>query len=541
MELASLSESTFDPDGSFLHLDELFADGKAEARSFADADGREADLIELFEDVGKFFRGDADAVVGYRNFDGIPLYGAVDKDFSTGQSEFRSITEEVVEDLAQSHGVCCDAHGEVFAHANVDGARVGIGPDGHDGFSDDLDEIDGLGAEVKASRLDAAKIEHVVDEAEQVLGIDVDMAHKVRLRVVERAFAFFDEEFGEADDGMERGSELVADAGHELGFELVEAFCFLLPGLELGHVAFLQRADADFSEFALGNVADDGRDVDTVLGFHGAEADLYGKFTAIFALGKEVEGEAHGPHHSCLCKGFAALVVGSAVGRRNEQVNILTHQLFARVAEHLLGSMVGDDDRAVRIYLEDGVGGILDELAIFAFGEHFSASVGFLQGEEDLAIGEGSGGVGTFGDIAGDLGDAEDIPVGIDDRGEAEGDHDLLSILMFTGNKRVVDAAAVTEDAEEKADTFLFAGPGEERDGMADRLLGFVAEDAGGGGVPGGNDAMQGHAEDGVVRRLDDGGKPAFRYGAVVVHLKGGRDFAWIGKATTHRDPPRKD
>jgi len=98
----------------------------------------------------------------------------------------------------------------------------------------------------------------------------------------------------------------------------------------------------------------------------------------------------------------------------------------------------------------------------------------------------------------------------------------------------MVDATAMTEDAEEEVDALLFAGPGEEGDGLADGLVGFVAEDASGGGVPGGDDAGQGHAEDGVVRGFDDGGQPALRDGGIVVRRGGGRDVGWIGDATAH-------
>jgi hypothetical protein len=72
------------------------------------------------------------------------------------------------------------------------------------------------------------------------------------------------------------------------------------------------------------------------------------------------------------------------------------------------------------VHLEDGVGGVLDELAIAAFGEHFGAGGGLLQGEEDFAVGEGTCGVGALGNVAGDLGDAEDGAAGIDDGGETE-------------------------------------------------------------------------------------------------------------------------
>ena len=169
-----------------------------------------------------------------------------------------------------------------------------------------------------------------------------------------------------------------------------------------------------------------------------------------------------------------------------------------------------------RVDLQDGVGGVFDEFAKAAFGEHFGAGVGFLLGEANFAFLQGFCGFGTLGDVAGDLGDADDGAVGVDDGGKAEGDEDLLSILMLTRYLGMVDAAAVAQDGEEEVDAFLFAGPGEEGDGVADGLVRFVAEDSGGGGIPAGDDAGEGHAEDGVVGGFDDGGEPALGRGAVV-------------------------
>jgi hypothetical protein len=388
---------------------------------------------------------------------------------------------------------------------------------------------------MEAAGFDAAEVEDVIDEAEEVLGIDVDVAHEAGLLAVERTFSFFDEELGETDDGVKGRAEFVADARHKLTFELIKAFGFPVPCLELGHVTFLQRADAMFGEFALGHVADDGGDVDAVLSLHRAEADFHGKFAAVFALGKEVEGEAHGARHSSICKGFAAAVVGGAVGGRDQQIDILAHEFFAGVAEHLLCGVIGDDDDAVGVDLEDGVGGVFDELAIFTFSEYFSAGVGLLQGEEDFAVGKGTGGVGTLGNVAGDLGDAEDGAAGVNDGREAKRDEDLPPILVFTGDEGVVDATSVAEGFEEEVDALLLSGPGEEGAWLANGLLGFVAKDASGGGVPGGDGAAERHAEDGIVRGLDNGGEPALGDGGIGTGGWRGREILWISDAVAHR------
>ncbi len=88
---------------------------------------------------------------------------------------------------------------------------------------------------------------------------------------------------------------------------------------------------------------------------------------------------------------------------------------------------------------------------------------------------------------------------------------------MFTDYFEVVDAVAAAEGFEEDFDAFFFAGPGEDGDGLTYNLFGIIAEDAGGGRVPGGDGAGEGHAEDGVVGGGHDGGEPAFWEGNRIV------------------------
>jgi len=289
MERASLAEFAFDPDCPLLHFYQLLTDGQAQACSFAHADRGEADLVELLEDMCAFFGSNAEAGIGHRNSYSVPFDDGIDKNFAAGLGEFGSIAEEVVEDLAKPHGVCEDVAVDVITHANGDGSRLRVGPDGRDGFADDFGENDWLGTKVKAACLNAAEVEDIIDQAQQVFGIDVNVVEKPLLFGIERTFSFFCEELGETDDGVERGAKFVADAGHEFAFELVEALGFLVPCFELGHVAFLQSADALLRELSVGYVANDGGDVDAVFGIDGAQANFYREPGAILALREEIQ------------------------------------------------------------------------------------------------------------------------------------------------------------------------------------------------------------------------------------------------------------
>jgi hypothetical protein len=101
----------------------------------------------------------------------------------------------------------------------------------------------------------------------------------------------------------------------------------------------------------------------------------------------------------------------------------------------------------------------------------------------ELVCGEGFFGCFALGDVAGDLGDADDVAVGVDDGGEAEGDEDLLSVLVFTGDLGVVDAVAAAEGFEEVLEAFFFPGPGQEGDGLAEDFLYVIAKYTGCGCV----------------------------------------------------------
>jgi hypothetical protein len=66
--------------------------------------------------------------------------------------------------------------------------------------------------------------------------------------------------------------------------------------------------------------------------------------------------------------------------------------------------------------------------------------------------------------------------------------------------------AAAGELAERLPHLGVVFGGEEFGYGLADDLVGGVAEEVCRAGVPGGDDAVRGGADDGVVRRLDEGG-----------------------------------
>ena len=94
-------------------------------------------------------------------------------------------------------------------------------------------EAEAFGPDDHAAGLDFGQVEQVVDQVEQALAGAEDVADVAAgLGVVGGGVL---EQFGEAEDGVEGGAELVADVGEELVLEAV--------GLVEGDVAFGQLAD----------------------------------------------------------------------------------------------------------------------------------------------------------------------------------------------------------------------------------------------------------------------------------------------------------
>ena len=175
----------------------------------------------------------------------------------------------------------------------------------------------------------------------------------------------------------------------------------------------------------------------------------------------------------------------------------------------------------VGLVLDLGVGAAVD---VEVLGEHprgrrhHSAGVGRAAawprqlGEEavpPLALAQRLLGPLAVGDVAGDLRRADDAPVGVPERARR-------SARCRAGGRpwrRAPSRSA--RSARPRAAGARMAGSSSSRSGgmirvmrLADGLLGGVAEEPLGPGVPGPDDAVEGLADDGVVGRLDDRRQP---------------------------------
>ena len=111
----------------------------------------------------------------------------------------------------------------------------------------------------------------------------------------------------------------------------------------------------------LRGVADEGEDRGTVRGLDGLEHDVDGEFRAVIAQAKEIERRTHLPRAWMRVVVLAVARMHAAEASRHQHLHGLADQLFARVAEQLLGARVGGTHFALSVGDEDCVGRELEE------------------------------------------------------------------------------------------------------------------------------------------------------------------------------------
>src|SRR5690349_2822738 len=105
----------------------------------------------------------------------------------------------------------------------------------------------------------------------------------------------------------------------------------------------------------------------------------------------------------------------------------------------------------------------------------------------------------------------------------------------------MVDALAGAQAPEDFRLLVLTLGRNENGDGLADHLFGGVAENARGTFIPGDDDAVERLADDGIVRRRNDGSQSAaqlFRVpdgGTVLRHWREPRDCPMPTRCLSNR------
>src|SRR5206468_4220406 len=138
----------------------------------------------------------------------------------------------------------------------------------------------------------------------------------------------------------------------ELALELIQSLGFLVPRLQLGDIAFLQSPYTLLDLLPLGDIPNDGRDVDSVVCSYRAQAYLDGKLRSVFTSGKQVKSRPHRSTLACRTKGLAEVRMPSAISFWYKDIHSFAQQLFWAISKHCLGSAIRDNNGSRRVNLK---------------------------------------------------------------------------------------------------------------------------------------------------------------------------------------------
>src|SRR5215813_3669060 len=142
------------------------------------------------------------------------------------------IAQQIEQDLPQPHGIDYQAAEIVraFDHEAILILLCQL-PRGADDVLKQRRQIHRFRAKLELAGLDLGQVKHLVDEAEKMRTRTVDPAQRLRRLFCAEARRIADHHFGQPDDSVERGAQLMAHAGNEL--RLVLACHFELTALFL--------------------------------------------------------------------------------------------------------------------------------------------------------------------------------------------------------------------------------------------------------------------------------------------------------------------
>ena len=251
----------FHADRAAHDLDEVFADGQAQARAAElPADGR-VGLAEALEQAVLLIGGDADPRVRHGEPDVVEIPPLLHADIERDRSGFREldgVVQEVEQDLldarlvAKHHRRQRGIHrgGQVEALAGGDAADDGerVGNERAPGEGRVLD-LDGAG-------LDLGEVQHVVDHRQQGRAGGLDEFGLVA-EPAGQGFVL-QHQVGETDDTAEGRADLVAHDGQEIRLRPVGGFRLALRDLR----ALQRGGEVVLGELALAEIAQDRDEAD---------------------------------------------------------------------------------------------------------------------------------------------------------------------------------------------------------------------------------------------------------------------------------------
>src|SRR5882724_5261429 len=244
-------------------------------------------------------------------------------------------------------------------------------------------------------------------------------------------------------------------------------------------------------ELAIGDVAEDDGEEFFAMNFGLGDGGFDGKF---FAGGTHAINGAYATHAAAgdlgLAKNMDVLGMFGTEASGKELFEGGAENIGSTAFEHGFGGGVEHGDELACVDGNDSVHG----------GANDGAQTRFLLLDGLL---DATG----FGDVAGNFGSADNGTAGITQRGNSDRDENLLAVLAKAVGFEMNDRFAFGDTTENVS----FLGPTirwqQHIHVTADGFGDGIAEDAFGAGIPAGDDAVEGLANDGVVGGFDDGGQ----------------------------------
>ncbi len=155
--------------------------------------------------------------------------------------------------------------------------------------------------------------------------------------------------------------------------------------------------------------------------------------------------------------------------------------------------------------VKPGLVDVIAKLVCPGFPDQDGGRIGHTA-ETDLAFAQSLLSPLILRDIPRDLGGTDDLSRAVFDGGNAQRDINLPAILGDPYRLVVFDPLAPSQLCQDAGFLLLQFSGDEQKDRLADGFLSGVTEDALGPGIPGGDDAFQGFADDGVIGGFHHGG-----------------------------------
>ncbi|MNZ89026.1 hypothetical protein D3C78_1079290 [compost metagenome] len=205
-------------DAAVHQFEDLAGQRQADAGAL-DAAALGAEAVERLEQLVEALAGDADAGVAHGHAHAVVEALAIELHAAFGAVVLDGVGDQVDQHLLEAGvvGLQPDVAAGVLGELQVDAVLLGDRHQGGAGVLEHVAQADALDRQVDVPGLDARQVEHLVDQREQVVAAAVDLLDLALLALVQRMFLAALQQLGEAEDGVERGTQLVAHRGEEFG------------------------------------------------------------------------------------------------------------------------------------------------------------------------------------------------------------------------------------------------------------------------------------------------------------------------------------